>query len=102
MGKSRADVEMKNEENEELLDAEIPRSRKNPKNPTSREKQEHENSGHIVYMSWCAACVEGRGVYGQHQIELLGEEDRAKATPIVAFDYGFLTQGNADTFPILI
>ena len=72
----------------------------NPKNPTSREKQEHEDSGHAVYS---AACVEGRGVGGQHRIELLEEEEeRERTTPIVAVDYGFLTQENADTFPILI
>ena len=74
----------------------------NPKNPTSREKQEHEDSGHAVYRSWCAACVEGRGVCGQHRIELLEEEERERTTPIAACDYGFLTQENADTFPILI
>ena len=73
----------------------------NPKNPTSREKQEHEDSGHAVYRSWCAACV-GRGVGVQHRIELLEEEERERTTPSVAFDFGFLTQENADTFPILI
>ena len=73
----------------------------NPKNPTSREKQEHDDSGHAVYRSWCAACVEGRGVGGQHRIELWEEEEREKTTPIVAFDHGFLTQENADTFPTL-
>ena len=90
------------EEDEELMEAEIPRVRLNPKNPTSREKQEHENSGHAVYRSWYAACVDGRGVGGQHRIEILEEEERERTTPIVAFDYGILTQENADTFPILI
>ena len=33
---SRADVELGNEEDEEPLEAEIPRVRMNPKNPTSR------------------------------------------------------------------
>ena len=41
---------------------------------------------HAVYRSWCAACVEGRGVDGQHRIELLDEEERERTTPIVAFD----------------
>ena len=67
---------MGNEENEEPLEAETPRVRMNPKNPTSREKQEHEDSGHAVHRSWCVACVEGRGVGGQHRIELLEEEER--------------------------
>ena len=93
---------MGNEENEEPLEAEIPRVRMNPKNPTSREKQENEDSRHVVYRSWCAACVEGREVGGQHRIELLDEEERERTTPFVAFDYGFLTQENVDTFPSLI
>ena len=76
VGESRADVEMGNEEDEEPLEAEIPRVRMNPKNPTSREKQEHEDSGHAV--SCCAACVEGRGVGGQHRIELLEEDGKRK------------------------
>ena len=93
---------MGNEEDEEPFEAEIPRVRMNPKNPTSGEKQEHEDSGHAVYSSWCAACVEGRGVGVQHGIELLEEEERERTTPRVAFDFGFLTQENADTLPILI
>ena len=66
VGESRAVVEMGDEEDEELLEAEIPRVRMNPKNPTSREKQELQDLGHAVFRSWCAACVEGRGVGGQH------------------------------------
>ena len=88
---------MGSEEDEEPLGAEIPKIRMNPKNPTSREKHEHEDSGHAVYRSWCAACVEGRGVSGQHRIELLEEEERERTTPISAFDYGSLTQRKTQT-----
>ena len=36
-------------------------------------------------------------------IELnFGRGDRERTSPIVAFDYGFLTQEDADTLPILI
>ena len=76
MGESRADAEMGNEEDGEHLEATIPTIRTNPKNHTSREKQEHEDSGHVVYRSWCVVCVEGRGVGGQHRIALLEEEER--------------------------
>ena len=89
VGESRADVEMGNEEDEEPLEAEIPRVRMNPKTPTCREKQEHEDSGHVVYRSWCAACVEGRGVGGQHRTELLEGEERERTTLIEAFVHGF-------------
>ena len=58
----REDVGMRNAEDEQPLEAEILRVRMNPKNSTNREKQEHEYSGHAVYGSWCAACVHGRGV----------------------------------------
>ena len=71
-------------------------------NPKSREKQEHEDSGHAVNSCWCAACVEDRGVDEQHRIELLDEEESERTTPTVAFDCGFMTQENADTLPILI
>ena len=37
-------------------------------------------------------CVEGRSVGGQHRIEILEEEERERTTPIVAFDYSFLTR----------
>ena len=91
---------MGNDEDEEPLEAEVPTANMNP---TSREQQEHEDSGHAVYRNWCAACVEGRGAGGQHRIELLEEEQREKTTPIVvAFDYWFVTLENADTIPILI
>ena len=100
VGESRADVEMGNEEDAEPVEAEIPRVRMNPKNPTRREKQEHEDSGHALHRSWCAACGEGRDVGGQRRIEPFEEEERT--TLIVAFDYGFLTQEKAGTFPILI
>ena len=81
---------MGNEE-DEPLEAESPRVGMNPKNPTSREQQEDEDSGRTVYKNWCAACVEGRGVGGQHRIELLEEEEKERTTPIVAFDNGFQT-----------
>ena len=39
VGESRADVEMGNEEDEEPVEAEVPRVGMDPKNPTSRETQ---------------------------------------------------------------
>ena len=47
-GAPRESVEMGNDEDEEPLEAEVPRARMNPKNPMSPEKQEHEDSGHAV------------------------------------------------------
>ena len=56
---SRADVEMGNDEGEKTLGSRNSQSQNESKNPTRREKQEHEDSGHAVCRSWSAACVEG-------------------------------------------
>ena len=69
---------MKDEDEEPL----VPRATMYPKNPASREKQEHEDSGHVAYRSWCAACIEGRGGGGQHRSELLVEEERERKSPM--------------------
>ena len=47
-----------------------------------------------------AACVEGRGVGGQHRMELL--ERKRKGDSDRSFQLRFSNEGNADTIPILI
>ena len=83
----RENVEMGNDDDEELVEAEVPRARMNPMNSTSREKQEHEDSGHpgllLFAERWCAACVQGPGVGGQHRIELLDEEEKKERLPLL-------------------
>ena len=53
-GAPREKVELGNDEDEEPLEAAGPRARTDPTNPTSGEKQEHEESGNAVYRNWCA------------------------------------------------
>ena len=53
----REDVEIGNGEDEEPREAEVPGANMTPKNPTSREKQEHEDSGHAADRHGSAACV---------------------------------------------
>ena len=36
------------------------------------------------------------------EFKLLEEEERERTIPTVVFEYGFLTQENADTFPTLM
>ena len=94
VGETRADVEMGNEEDADPWEAQIPKVRMNPRNPTSREKQEHEDSGHAVYRSWCAACVEGR--VGRRRRKRKDDSDRS-------FRLRFSDTGKRrHTFPILI
>ena len=101
VGESRADVEMRNEEDEEPSEAEILRVTMNPKNPTSREKQEHEDSRHAVCRSWCAARVEGRGVVDNIELNFW-KKRKVKGGPQSQLSITVFWQENADTFPILI
>ena len=84
----REDVKMGSDEVEEPLEADVLRAKMIPKNPTSRKKQKHENSGHVVCMNKCAACVQGRGIGGQHRIELLEEKGTERAIPNVVLEFG--------------
>ena len=95
----REDLEMGNDEDEEPLEAQAPRARMTLKIP--RVDREHEDSG-MLFTELGVACVQGRGAGGHHRVELLEEEGRARTTQIVAFDYGLMTQENADTFPTLV
>ena len=70
----------------------------NPKNPTRREKQEHEDIQDMLFTGVGVLLVSKAGCWWK----LLEEEERERTAPIVAFDHGFLTQENADTLPNLI
>eukprot|EP00959_Pyramimonas_sp_CCMP1952_P455551 9471732-Pyramimonas_sp.AAC.1 len=81
---------------------EVPR-RRHPRMPSAKEVQEHEDQAHAVFRAWCKACCEGRGLGAQHRREFeLDPEFGENVVPIVAFDYGFMTQEGADTYPILV
>ena len=67
----------------------------------SRAEQEREDCEHAVYRNWCAVCVKGRYVEKHLQVKPLQEEERERTTPMVAFNYVFLTLEDADIFPIL-
>ena len=47
-------------------------------------------------------CVLVRGVGPQHRREKKTEEQKEQEVPEIAFDYGYMTQEGADTFPILV
>ena len=82
----REDVEMGSGEDEESSEAEVPRASMNPKNPTSREKQEHHVFGQAVDRSWCAACRRSWSWW---------------TTPTVAFDHGLMGKKMQTPFPLV-
>ena len=44
-----------------------PRRRNSPSDPTSREIEDHTQTGHASFRSWCAACLHRRGRAEKHQ-----------------------------------
>ena len=81
-------VEMRNDEDGEPLEAEVPRGRMNPKNPTSREKQQHEDSGHAVCSNWCAALSKVEELVDNIEFNCLRkrkEKERLPPLPLITF-----------------
>ena len=99
MGESRADVEMGNDEGEEPLEAEIPRVRMNPKNPTSIERNKDMKIQDTLF--------KGVGVLFVSKVEVLVDNielncwRKSKNNSDCSFRLRFLDTENA-TFPILL
>eukprot|EP00959_Pyramimonas_sp_CCMP1952_P080326 1678741-Pyramimonas_sp.AAC.1 len=49
----------------------------------------HIRRGHIPFETWCQECMMGRGQEDPHR----ARDPNASATPVVSFDYGFLSLG---------
>ena len=50
-----------------------------PYEPTTQERAEHEATGHVVYRSWCDACLAGKGLGQAHRAAPKGEQEIAVA-----------------------
>ena len=91
-------MQMSKWETKEPLEAEIPSVRMHSKNPTKKKK----NMKIQDMLSTRVGVLLVSKVEVNIELNHWKKEERERTTPIVAFDYGFLTQENADTFPILI
>ena len=60
--------------------------------PTPREKEAHEEQGHVPYRSWCAACCAGRGRMDAHRAARSGDLDEMA---VVGVDYGYLNDNTS-------
>ena len=72
---------------------------KAPYEPTRQEVEEHEATGHVVYRSWCRACLAGRG-YGQ--AHRAAPDQSESAVPTILSDYGFMGQDDGKCMPLLV
>ena len=64
-----------------------------PRKPTRAEVELHELT-HFPYRSWCRHCVRGRGVHSPHYVDK--PKDEEERLPVVAADYGFYSDKDAD------
>ena len=71
---------------------------KSPDSPTTRELEEHEATGCVVYRSWCPHCVRARATVNPHWRSPPEEEH---AVPTILMDYMFMGQDDGKSIPIL-
>ena len=63
--------------------------------PSARQIDEHELTGHAVYRSWCRHCVASKARAHAHSSREEGE------LPEIGIDYGFFGRDKEDVLPIL-
>ena len=81
-----ADEEQEDEEAGEV------KTRRAPKGPTQKEREEHEAT-HIPYRDWCKHCVRGRAPNRQHRVKIKGDGDtEGRKVPRISMDYFFMSQ----------
>ena len=81
------DPEGKDGDPEKAVDAENyeefrTKVRPGPVEPSAIDRDHHECTGHSVYRSWCAACVEGRGRAQPHH----AQDHSQDTTPVLSWD----------------
>ena len=76
-------------------EAMVPRVPNLPPEPSARQMDDHEFTGHAVYRSWCRHCVASKGRAHAHSSREEGE------LPEMSIDYGFFGRDKEDALPIL-
>ena len=67
--------------------------KKSPMAPSKAMRDVHEAMGHAVFRNWCGACIKGRGRNDSHCRKERGEGE----TPVLSWDYGFLSAKGTET-----
>ena len=80
------------------------KTRRAPKGPTKKEREEHEAT-HIPYRDWCKHCVRGRAPNRQHSSKTKeDEETEQRKVPRISMDYFFMAQDGerAAEYPMIV
>ena len=88
---------MDDDENNEEYGERKPKRRADPREPTQREREEHEVT-HMPYRNWCRHCVKGRG-----KEEACRKVDREYGIAEVHLDFMFMgEEGSLETLAVLV
>ena len=68
-----------------------------PGQPSQKEIDEHEASGHAVFRSWCQQCIEGWGL-GQRHARIDHSQDRV---PVISHDFYYMSPEEDENRPYL-
>ena len=71
---------------------------KAPYQPTAKEHDDHEATGHVYFRSWCNHCVAARARVHPHYKAPVEEPD---AVPTIIIDYLFMGEDDGKTIPML-
>ena len=84
---------------EQAEEAQQPLKIRAPYEPTEQERADHEATGHVVYRSWCHACLAGKGLGQAHRA---APDQSETAVPEFLSDYGFMGQDDGKCMPLLV
>ena len=87
-------------EDETVQDAQRVRTISNPRQPSKKEREEHEAT-HAQYRTWCIACVRGRGIAMKHHRSTGARSDEGKLHTFV-MDHCFPSQGSQQGITVLV
>ena len=82
-------------EPEEETEEQKPGAPAKVRTPTAIEREDHYNSGHAVYRSWCEHCVAAKGQGTPHVIRAGNPSD----LPEISFDYFYLGDRQSTGLP---
>lgn len=68
-----------------------------PGQPTQKDIDEHEASGHAVYRAWCPQCIEGWGLGQRH----MRQDHEEETVSVVSHDFFYMSPEEDDNRPFL-
>ena len=98
-GREDEDDEMEGEGEE----VRVPIGKKSPKDPTRKQKEEHERT-HLPYRSWCEDCVRSRARNAPHHKKAPDDPLEEIKVPRIHMDYFFMSREDeaASSNPMLV